>query len=306
MSKKRTVDYIQGEPRDDDTLEKVKNTGYTQKNKKSFDKNTLMIDSKEVKLIDNDISKKEIRHKKDLSRIKTIFKKNKLPIFLFNFFLFLLFIKPITLLDTSETDDYLPEEYDIRKRYNCKSFDVIREQGHCGACWACATAEVISDLLCIKSEGKKQTIISDTYLLTNCLFCINITSELKGCGGGYEAKAFFFWIVFGLPSGGLYGDKTSCLPYPFSSDEEVNAETSRKKLYFREECDNKGASEERIYGSHYRVLPNDVIQIMKELYYNGPVTANFEVYNDFFFFPMKRAQKFMSMIWRAQRAALMQ
>ena len=288
MRKKRTIDYIQGEIRDD-TREKVKNTHYTQKNSKSFDKKTLMIDSKTVKLIDKDISKKEIKHKKNLSRIKTIFKKNKLMIFFFNFFL--LFIKPITPLVASETDVYLPEEYDVRETYNCKSFDVIRDQGHCGACWACATAEVISDLLCIKSGGKKQTIISDTYLLTNCQYCFNHTSEKKGCVGGIREYAFLFWILSGLPSGGLNGDKTSCFPYPFNSTEEVDVEKVRKKLKFREKCDNIGASRAKLYGSGYRVLDNDETQIMKELYYNGPVTASFEVYNDFDSFPHENSSK---------------
>ena len=217
---------------------------------------------------------------KSFKRIKSVSKIKELPL-LFNILIILLFINPITPLDTSENYNYLPEKYDLRDHYNCNSFKVIRNQGRCGGCWAFATAEVISDLICIKSGGKIQTIMSETYLLTNCIFCFNNSNIKKGCNGGHEMYAFIFWILKGLPSGGLYGDKKSCLPFPFSPYEVVNETTIGHRLDFREACDNSGVSLELIQGSDFRVLPNDTETIMKEIYDNGPVTASFIVYEDF-------------------------
>ena len=75
-------------------------------------------------------------------------------------FLFLIFIKTIFSLP-----EELPKFFDLREKYNqCQSLFTIRNQGNCGCCWASATTSVISDKICINSNGNNQEYISETEL----------------------------------------------------------------------------------------------------------------------------------------------
>ena len=94
-----------------------------------------------------------------------------------------------------EIDNKLPREYDLRKKYpNCEALTEIRDQSKCGASWALATAEVMSDRLCIKSNGKIQTRVSAQFLISCCSQCGN------GCKGtvGWIEPAFTFWQTRGV------------------------------------------------------------------------------------------------------------
>ena len=87
----------------------------------------------------------------------------------------------------------LPKEYDLRKVYpNCETLTEIRDQANCGACWAFAAAEVMSDRLCIKSKGKLQTRVSAQNIASCCKFCGH------GCQGGWPELAFKFWEQTGV------------------------------------------------------------------------------------------------------------
>lgn len=82
---------------------------------------------------------------------------------------------------TKERND-LPEYYDLREAYpHCEALHEVRDQSECGSCWAFAAAEVMSDRICIKSEGKLQTKVSTQYILTCCPYCG------MGCNGGQES-----------------------------------------------------------------------------------------------------------------------
>ncbi len=75
--------------------------------------------------------------------------------------------------------DDLPEEFDLRKKYpNCETISEIRDQSRCGASWAFASVEVMSDRLCIQSQGKLQTRVSAENVLACCEYCGS------GCQGG--------------------------------------------------------------------------------------------------------------------------
>ena len=105
-------------------------------------------------------------------------------------------------------DEDLPKNYDLREAYpECTSLKEIRDQANCGSCWAFGAAESMSDRICIKSGGKLQTRVSTQYITTCCYLCG------FGCNGGYPSQAWSFWKRNGIPTGDLYGDTNTCLPY---------------------------------------------------------------------------------------------
>ena len=183
-----------------------------------------------------------------------------------------------TLFKTANAD--LPESFDLREAYpNCETLFEIRDQSKCGACWAFAAVETMSDRLCIHSGGKLQTRVSAAHLTTCCTSCGN------GCFGGYPSATFTYWKNYGIPSGGLYGDKNTCVPYFLEPcDDHMHkchdyidtpeCETSCQDGY------PKTLSEDKSYGvSSYSVRGE--ANIMKEIYENGSVEGTFSVYEDF-------------------------
>ena len=104
----------------------------------------------------------------------------------------------------------LPDEYDPRTAYpKCESLREIRDQSGCGSCWAFGAVEAMSDRICILSGQTDQRRVSAQNMLACCSSCG------FGCDGGYPAYAWRYWKSTGLPTGGLYGDKTWCQPYAF-------------------------------------------------------------------------------------------
>ena len=80
-------------------------------------------------------------------------------------------VDDIPIRDVAPRND-LPENFDLRKKYpNCKALQEIRDQSECGSCWAFAAAEVMSDRLCIHSDGKVQTKVSTQNIVSCCEFC---------------------------------------------------------------------------------------------------------------------------------------
>ena len=195
----------------------------------------------------------------------------------FQFYMALLiFLFPYLIVKVTSVK--FPEHFDLRLKYSqCKSLFFVRNQEKCGGCWAFATAEAISDLICINTEGEKQPFISETELITCCEQCFNKANKIRGCSGGYVGQAFKYWVNNGLPSGGLYGDENACKPFPFKEKEEIDG----GKLKCVENCQD-GSKPVLIKGSDYRFLPKrNEIEMMREIYYNGPVVASLDIYDDF-------------------------
>ena len=69
-----------------------------------------------------------------------------------------------------------------------------------------SAVEIMNDRLCIFSKGEIQKPLSVTYVISCCDLC-------GQCFGGYPSAVFEFWVDTGIPSGGEYGDNTTCLPY---------------------------------------------------------------------------------------------
>ncbi|XP_065222150.1 cathepsin B-like cysteine proteinase 4 [Planococcus citri] len=102
-----------------------------------------------------------------------------------------------------------PTSYDAREEYpHCPSISHIRDQSTCGSCWAVSAASVFSDRLCIHSNGKYTDELSSRFMLS----CDN---NGDGCKGGYLDMAWEFLKKRGTLTGGEFGSKEGCQPYPF-------------------------------------------------------------------------------------------
>lgn len=226
------------------------------------------------------INLKENRKEKQSKLIK--YKINQqIKRFQHNYFfilLFLVFLKTIFSLP-EELPDQLPKFFDLREKYNqCQSLLKIRNQGNCGCCWASATTSVINDKICINSNGKSQEYISETDLITCCENCFNQSDIEKGCGGGNEREAFKYWINNGLPSEGTYNHKKPCKPFIFDKEK-----ANTTNLECQSNCIDD-STPKIIKGSDIKFINNSEnaeIEIMKEIYINGSVTASFFTYKDF-------------------------
>jgi cathepsin B len=183
-----------------------------------------------------------------------------------------------------ENDD-IPDTYDARDKYpECSSLKEIRDQSTCGSCWAFAATEVMSDRICIHSDGKLQTRVSSENLNSCCRTCG------RGCGGGQPFSAFKYWEEKGIVSGDLYGDKKTCQPYSFPEcDHHVTGSHGPcGPVQPTPQCKNVCQAgypveyeNDKSYGTAYGVS-RSVKQIQLEILKNGPVEAGFTVRDDGF------------------------
>jgi len=91
-----------------------------------------------------------------------------------------------------------PTEFDLRQEYpDC--IHPIRNQAHCGSCWAFAGSEAFSDNFCIASQGKVNVVFSPQDMVS-CNWYNN------GCGGGQLMLAWEYMTHTGLVP-------DTCMPY---------------------------------------------------------------------------------------------
>lgn len=174
----------------------------------------------------------------------------------------------------------VPESYDLRDAYpQCETLREIRDQSTCGACWAFSSAEVMSDRLCIHSGGKLQTRVSAAHLTSCCTSCGN------GCFGGYPSSCFSYWKSTGIPSGGNYGDTTTCYPYffPPCDDHMHKCSDYKNTPACQRSCQDgypKTLTEDKSYGSSAYTVRGEA-NMKQEIYENGSIVGTFSVYEDF-------------------------
>jgi cathepsin B len=170
----------------------------------------------------------------------------------------------------------IPDTFDGRTYWpQCESLKTIRNQGGCGSCWAFSTVEPMTDRLCIATNGTVKFEFSAEDLLSCCTDCG------KGCQGGAPSKAWAYWKSSGIASGGDYQSQQGCQPYAKSAfiDGKTPAcantclNTDYKTPY----------QQDKHFGiDHYAIAKKDVLQIQTEILTNGPVSAMFGVYDDFY------------------------
>ncbi|KAH6938636.1 hypothetical protein HPB50_011216 [Hyalomma asiaticum] len=179
----------------------------------------------------------------------------------------------------TEIPENLPESFDAREKWpHCASIGLIRDQSSCGSCWAFGAVEAISDRICIHSQGKCRRL----YVFASCCSCL----------GGFPSSAWQFYRDRGIVSGGLHDTEDGCLPYEFppcehhtvgplpNCSEDISPTPrcvhSCRKGYETEYSRDKFKGE-RVYS-----IEADETQIKTEIFKNGPVEADFDVYADFF------------------------
>ncbi|XP_074038805.1 cathepsin B [Leptinotarsa decemlineata] len=183
-------------------------------------------------------------------------------------------------------DRPIPESFDSRENWpNCQIIGVIKDQSACSSCWAVAATSVMSDRICIHSNGETQIYVSDEDLLSCCSDCG------KGCQGGYHFEAWGHWYKKGLVSGGLYNSTTGCRAYsmpPCEHQTTGSKPACPKNMYptprCNEQCDEKSSLSyqfDKSYGQKPYYVSTEEKQIQLEILKNGPVEAVFDVYTDF-------------------------
>ncbi|KAJ3625046.1 hypothetical protein MTP99_018616 [Tenebrio molitor] len=152
-------------------------------------------------------------------------------------------------------------------------------EGSCDASWAMIPASILSDRLCIESNGNITSRLSTEDLLACCPECV---TQRNGCDGGIVQNVFQFWMMQGIVSGGPYNKSEGCMPYSKSSF--VDQKSSECEI----RCTNPNFGTSYIADKHFGSLsyrlPNDELQIQVEIITHGPVVAEMTVYEDLLYY----------------------
>jgi len=173
----------------------------------------------------------------------------------------------------------LPKSLDAREEWpHCKDvISKIEDQSRCGSCWAVSSASVMSDRLCIHSDGQEKTPLSALDIMS----CDNKKS--MGCRGGYPDGAWAFYHESGVVSGTNYTLAGMCKPYPFAPKTKKDCHVPRCISRCQNSYNTTTYANDKKYAKSYTQLKKATVNdIMEEIFVDGPVTANFLVYDDFF------------------------
>lgn len=158
--------------------------------------------------------------------------------------------------ESSDLSD-LPKEFDSRKEWpNC--IHKIRNQKHCGSCWAFGATEVLSDRFCIATNQSENIVLSPQDLV-ECDFTNH------GCNGGNLFLAWTYLKFFGVV-------EDNCKPY-VSGDGHVPG--------CRKQCESKDGDYKKHHSKTIGIVKKTEEGIKKEIQKFGPVEAGFIVYEDF-------------------------
>lgn len=179
----------------------------------------------------------------------------------------------------------LPTNFDAREQWpNCPTIKEVRDQGACGSCWAFGAVEAMSDRICIASSGATQAHISAEDLMTCCETCGD------GCDGGFPSSAWEYFKDTGIVTGGQWNSHQGCQPYAIKScDHHVNGSRgpcgdvgpTPKCVRTCEQGYATPYKQDKHYASQVASLSQDTEAMMTEIMTNGPVEADFSVYEDF-------------------------
>eukprot|EP01132_Coremiostelium_polycephalum_P002426 gene2426-2996_t len=165
--------------------------------------------------------------------------------------------RPVSMSRFSAND--IPTEFDSRTEFpGC--VHEIRDQGHCGSCWAFAASGVLQDRLCIASNGAINVTLSPQSLVS-CDNRMNL-----GCRGGYPDEAWKYIVNTGIPT-------EEC--YPYISGDTKSSGVCQKT------CSDKSSM--RMFKGKVGTIQNlhSEREIQLAILQHGPVEGTFMVYQDF-------------------------
>ncbi|XP_054724112.1 tubulointerstitial nephritis antigen-like [Uloborus diversus] len=179
--------------------------------------------------------------------------------------------KPIrTTMEMTEihqiTNGPLPQTFDSRQKWR-SLITPIRDQGDCASSWAFSTTAMSSDRLAIESLGMEKLELSPQHLLS----CQR--RGQRACHGGHLDKAWYFLRKKGVTTG-------TCFPYTGREDTKCPFTNGRSD---KVRCPTGGEGKVYFSTPPYRVGPKEE-EIMREIYFNGPVQATFRVQPEFFLY----------------------
>ena len=151
-----------------------------------------------------------------------------------------------------------PENYDPRTTDKAACYHPIRDQAHCGSCWAFACSEVLSDRYCLNKQI--DVVLSPQDLVS----CDNIVNN--GCDGGSPFASWEYTALSGIVS-------DECYPYVSGNGTTGKCSIKSKK------CVNEAIPFTK-YKSTQPNLLSDKAKI-KDALLGGPVEATMKVYDDF-------------------------
>lgn len=149
----------------------------------------------------------------------------------------------------------LPTEWDSREHFG-DCMHPIRNQLHCGSCWAFAAAETLSDSLCV--AGAAHVVLSPQD-------AIECDSQDHGCKGGALTNVWNYLVSTGLVS-------DACLPYTsFNGTVEACSAT----------CEGDGSGEWHKYKCPKQAFLSEEADIKAGVMQFGSAETGFYVYEDF-------------------------
>jgi len=188
---------------------------------------------------------------------------------------------------TPEQIAAIPTDFDARTQWGaaCPSVAEVRDQANCGSCWAFGAVEAMTDRICISSNGTKKTHISAEDMNSCCDSCG------FGCEGGFPGAAWEYWRDTGIVDGANYHVTPSgCYPYSIANCDHHLNDTGKygpcPPVQETPDCANKcvnGAGWDASKNKASKVYSpgSNPAAIQNEIFTNGPVEADFTVYQDF-------------------------
>jgi len=188
----------------------------------------------------------------------------------------------------------LPRSFDPRRwNASCPTLSHVRDQGDCSASWSAAVASAASDRICLQSNRTLVREISAQDILSCCGWSCGV-----GCNGGFPDRGWTYLSTAGGVTGGDFNTTSSsgplgggCMPYqvppchfnvngtfqpchaiPYESTTPTCVRTCKNGVEWEKD---------KCFMHAPYALPSNSTTILAELFYHGPVTATFDLYQDF-------------------------
>jgi len=151
-----------------------------------------------------------------------------------------------------------PADFDSRTKWS-GLIHPIRNQQHCGSCWAFSASEVLSDRVAIKT-GKKSPVLSAEDM-------VSCDKSDMGCKGGRLNSAWSY-----LEHTGIVTD--TCFPYGAGNWKETGVTPA-----CRSTCADSESFKKQKAASKYAI--SGVGNMQKDIMTHGPIQVAFMVYKSF-------------------------